>query len=130
MLLEYQLGVAINMTAEAMSLTDFDFPVEQDVTFAEWVEQNDLGWESEYMKKTVSLLTTSIVGREPDEIGAHYFLDYIKAGNGLESLLSAGPYGAQQLLLAEGEVAQINLGPFDSHHMQVPHRSSPGLKAL
>jgi monoamine oxidase len=93
------------LEAEASSELDIEdwskFPIEQDVTFAEWVEKLGL-WESDYIRGAASQLSTSIVGREPDEIGVHYFLDYIKSGGGLISLASEGKLGAQSLKVKQG----------------------------
>lgn len=38
--------------------------------------------------------TRALVGCEPDNIGLLHFLDYIKSGGGLESLLTDGSKGA------------------------------------
>jgi monoamine oxidase len=91
----------LNKTIEETDIRSFDkFPEKKDVSFAEWIAQLGL-WEDKHIQGLASTLTT-IVGREPDEIGTHYFFDYVKSGNGLVSLLTEGREGAQSLLIEEG----------------------------
>lgn len=91
----------LNKTIEETDIRNFDkFPEKKDVSFAEWIAQLGL-WEDKHIQGLASTLTT-IVGREPDEIGTHYFFDYVKSGNGLLSLLTEGREGAQSLLIEEG----------------------------
>ncbi|KIX08471.1 uncharacterized protein Z518_03127 [Rhinocladiella mackenziei CBS 650.93] len=44
----------------------------------------------------------ALTGTEPENIGLVYWLDYIKSGGGVESLLSDGPKGAQYLTNKRG----------------------------
>ncbi|KAG9193451.1 monoamine oxidase [Alternaria panax] len=94
----------LNKTIEETNIRRFnEFPEEKDVSFAQWIAGLGL-WKDTHVQGLASTLTT-IVGREPDEIGAHYFFDYVKSGNGLVSLLTEGRDGAQSLLIAEGTTA-------------------------
>lgn len=79
-----------------------NFTVDEDVSFADWIEQKGL-WGYPYVRGLCSQLSTSIVGREPHEIGAHYFFDYLKSGGGIVSLLSDDSDGAQALFIKEGK---------------------------
>lgn len=80
-----------------------DFPEEEDVSVADWVHfQNASLWEDPTVRAQVTHFTTSIVGRLPHEVGAHYYLDYIKSGFGWTSLISEGEEGAQSLKLKKG----------------------------
>lgn len=93
----------INEASEQVDIRQLDqFPAEQDVTVAEWVSQHGL-WDSPVVQAFTRQLTSSLVGREPHELGAQYFLDYIKSGLGLDSLGSETPTGAQYLMVKEGE---------------------------
>jgi monoamine oxidase len=77
--------------------------VEKDVTFAEWIDQMGK-WENPHLQDICRGLTQAIVGREPEDIGAHYFLDYINSGQGLtESLMSETRDGAQYQWLKNGQ---------------------------
>lgn len=51
----------------------------------------------------VTHLSTALVGREPEEIGMHYLLDYIGSGGGVESLATDDEQGAQYLKIKNGE---------------------------
>lgn len=110
--MQQELVDAIEEAAEAIDVEVFDeFPVEEDVSFADWVAQRGF-WDHPFSQAVCSQLSSSIVGREPHEIGAHYFFDYIKSGNGLQkSLLSAGQDGAQQLMVKEGQYTCHEPGP-------------------
>ena len=55
------------------------------------------------MTRTLTrLLVAILVGETAAEIGAHYFLDYIKSQSGSESLASNGPKGVQNLKIKQG----------------------------
>lgn len=102
-MLEAKLIGLIIEAAEKVDIRAFDsFPELEDVSVANWVAMKGL-WKHENIRGMTSWLTTALVGREPDEIGAHYFFDYIKSGNGLLSLLSEGQDGAQSLMIEEGK---------------------------
>lgn len=93
----------INEAAEKVDIRQLDqFPAEQDVTVAEWVAQQGL-WDNPVVQAFIRQLTSSLVGREPYELGAQYFLDYVKSGLGFDSLGSETPTGAQYLMIKEGE---------------------------
>lgn len=79
-----------------------NFSEKEDLSVSDWIALQGL-WDYPHIPALASALTSSIVGREPDEIGAHYFFDYIKSGFGFESLLSEGQDGAQSLMIEEGE---------------------------
>lgn len=92
----------IKIASLQVDIRDFDkFPEDQDVTIAEWFKKLGL-WEQPGIPTAVSQLTSTVVGREPEELGMHYFLDYVKSGGGFDSLGSDFKDGAQALLYAEG----------------------------
>ncbi|RFU81109.1 amine oxidase, partial [Trichoderma arundinaceum] len=83
--------------AEKCNIRVFDeFLEEEDVTMAEWIAQKGLV-DNPAIIATCQLLTSALVGREPEDVGAHYFLDYLKSGFGYLSLVSEGEDGAQSL---------------------------------
>lgn len=74
-----------------------------DVTFAEWVDQLGM-WDDPHLQNICRGLTQAILGREPEDIGAHYFLDYINSGQGLvKSLMAEDRGGAQYQWLKNGQ---------------------------
>ena len=77
------------------------------MTFDKWLEQQGL-WKHQAVRGFATQLTTSIVGRDPDEVGAHYFLDYIKSGDGIESLASEGKFGAQSIKIKQGRISPLD----------------------
>lgn len=79
-----------------------DFPAEDDVTIEEYIARRGL-WEHPHIKAAISGLTSALVGMEPDQIGAHYLLDYITSGGGLVSLSTENKMGAQALLVKQGQ---------------------------
>lgn len=82
-----------------------DFPLEDDVSFEDWVTKRGL-WENDHVRAVARQATAAIVGREPHEVGAHYFLDYVKSGNGIISLSTEGTDGAQSLKVKQGKMVQ------------------------
>lgn len=74
-------------------------------------------------KHAVKFFTSAVVGRDPEEIGMHYFLDYIKSGGGFISIATEGEAGAQSLKIKQGEKLQNN---FSLRAMQIP-RLTPTL---
>lgn len=50
-------------------------------------------------------LTTGIVGREPRDVGAQYWFDYLRSGRGLASLLGDDVNGAQWHMIKSGQLA-------------------------
>ncbi|KAL8326488.1 hypothetical protein RB597_002997 [Gaeumannomyces tritici] len=92
-------------TEHDIDIRDFDkFPVDQDVSVTDWVAQKGLGG-IEHVQGLTKRLVTSTVGREPEEVGAHYFLDYVKSGHGLISLSTDDEKGAQYLKVKQGTTA-------------------------
>ncbi|UKZ78661.1 hypothetical protein TrVFT333_006407 [Trichoderma virens FT-333] len=88
--------------AEKCNIRIFDeFPEEEDVTMAEWVVQKGLA-DNPAVNATCRFLCSAVVGREPEDIGAHYFLDYIKSCYGYMSVVSEGDEGAQSLKIKTG----------------------------
>jgi monoamine oxidase len=90
---------------DAVNISDIrnssSFPEKEDVSVLDWVSLKGFPKDPS-IQSLLSQLTSSIVGREPDEVGAHYFFDYVKSGLGLESLLTEGADGAQSLMIEEG----------------------------
>jgi monoamine oxidase len=97
-----QLFEFIDAAAEQVDLyNSSSFPADQDLSVEDWFKVQDL-WDDPEVQATVSFLTISLVGREPDEIGVHYWLDYIKSGLGLQSLSTEDQGGAQFLMIESG----------------------------
>ncbi|KAH8702931.1 amine oxidase [Phaeosphaeriaceae sp. PMI808] len=100
--IQAQFIALVMNAAEKINLRNFsNFPEREDVSFQDWIGQQGL-WEYPETQILASEVTSTLVGREPDEIGAHYFLDYIKSGHGLQSLTTEGRNGAQSLMLEQG----------------------------
>lgn len=53
-------------------------------------------------KAAMKFFTSAVVGRDPQEMGMHYFLDYIKSGGGFVSIATEGDAGAQSLKIKQG----------------------------
>jgi monoamine oxidase len=93
----------VDEAAEKCDIRIFDeFPEAEDVTMAEWLAQKGLA-DNPAVIATCRLLCSAVVGCEPEEIGAHYFLDYIKSGYGYASIVSEGDESAQSLKIKNGE---------------------------
>jgi len=71
-----------------------------DTSLEKWGESK--GLVDETAKKALKFLSSALVGRDPHEIGSHYFLDYVKSGGGFISIASEGPDGAQSLKVKQG----------------------------
>lgn len=94
--------------AEKCNIRIFDeFPEDEDVTMAEWVAQKGLA-DNPAVNATCRFLCSAVVGREPEDVGAHYFLDYIKSCYGYISVVSEGEDGAQSLKIKTGECSRLN----------------------
>ena len=94
----------IERHAAMVDLRNFDeFPEEWDVTVAEWIAQNETLAASAHVHATMSSLTAQLVGRESDEVGVHYLLDYIRSGGSLQELGGEDQDGAQYLKVKQGE---------------------------
>ncbi|KAH8811156.1 putative amine oxidase [Xylogone sp. PMI_703] len=78
-----------------------------DVPLSNWLSDN--GLKDGMVKDSVTTLVRALLGVEPEEISALYFLDYIKSGLGLESLMSDGPSGAQYMRIRQGQ-QKISIG--------------------
>lgn len=93
---------AITIAERQIDLEVFDeFPVDEDVSFEKWILLNE-SWDNPFVHANARQLTTAIVGREPEDVGAHYWFDYLRAGGGLSSLLGDDANGAQQLMVKTG----------------------------
>lgn len=72
----------------------------KDTTWDEWVRAQQF---TPYARDFLLHFVRVMVCREPEEVGAHYALDYIKSGLGFDSLNFEGPQGAQSLKVKEGK---------------------------
>lgn len=72
-----------------------------DTSLDKWGESK--GLVDETARNALKFFSSAVVGRDPHEIGSHYFLDYIKSGGGFISIASEGPDGAQSLKIKQGE---------------------------
>ncbi|KAI6481542.1 hypothetical protein MCOR11_011332 [Pyricularia oryzae] len=107
-----------------VDLYDFDaFPADQDVSVAEWLAGQMFG-QHPHVVDIVTHLSTALVGREPEEIGMHYLLDYIGSGGGVESLATDDEQGAQYLKIKNGTTAIVTslaaTLPADRIHLSSP----------
>ncbi|KAM0273618.1 hypothetical protein ACHAQH_008212 [Verticillium albo-atrum] len=104
-LLEGAWLLLIEESADKIDITDWDsFPKKKDVSFADWLDIYKM-WENPHLQSLSRGLSRAIVGREPEDIGAHYFLDYIKSGRGLRSLMFEDQEGAQFQWIRQGTTA-------------------------
>lgn len=71
-----------------------------DTSLDKWGESK--GLTDKRVRDTLKFFSSAVVGRDPHEIGSHYFLDYIKSGGGFISIASEGPDGAQSLKIKQG----------------------------
>ncbi|OLN89321.1 Amine oxidase [flavin-containing] B [Colletotrichum chlorophyti] len=96
--------IALGIAAETVDINNFNkFPEDKDVTMSEWAAKLKLGNETA-VQAACDTLVRGIVGRDAHEVGAHYFLDYVKSGDGLASLTN-DLEGAQQLKFKKGTSA-------------------------
>ena len=90
------------MGAEARDIRKWDdFPADEDVSFSEWISQK--GLKDPFIDALSMHLTSAVVGRDPEEVGTHYLLDYIKSAGGYGSVVSEGDLGAQSLKIKQGQ---------------------------
>ncbi|EXJ68394.1 uncharacterized protein A1O5_08186 [Cladophialophora psammophila CBS 110553] len=80
-----------------------EFPTALDVSMETWSESK--GLSDDMGKAALKFFTSAVVGRDPAEIGMHYFLDYIKSGGGFISIATEGEDGAQSLKIKQGTSA-------------------------
>lgn len=86
---------------EKVDLNNTDkFSADEDCTVADWLKRNN--WTSTFVGETMGSITRALVGREPEDLGIHYLLDYIKSGLGWASLSTDDENGAQSLFIKEG----------------------------
>ncbi|KAF3356718.1 hypothetical protein VDGD_07251 [Verticillium dahliae] len=98
-------SLLIEESAAKINISDWDsFPEKKDVSFADWLDIYKM-WEKPHLRALSRGLSRAIVGREPEDIGAHYFLDYIKSGGGLRSLMFEDQEGAQFQWIKQGTTA-------------------------
>ena len=64
---------------------------------------------------TASVWTRAMLGLEPSEVSALYFLDYCKSGGGLMQMRSDRKNGGQYLRLAEGTAMQHPFDPKETY---------------
>ncbi|TLD20532.1 hypothetical protein PspLS_08801 [Pyricularia sp. CBS 133598] len=114
----------IHFASLDVDLLDFNaFPAEQDVTVTEWLAEQPFG-QHPHVVDMVTHLSTALVGRGPEEVGMHYFLDYIGSGYGVFSLATDGPEGAQYLKVKNGTTSIVTslaaTLPADRIHLSSP----------
>jgi len=78
-----------------------------------WAESK--GLSDAVLKPAVKFFTSAVVGRDPHEIGTHYFLDYIKSGGGFISIATEGEEGAQSLKIKQGKSVRPWIPSWPSH---------------
>jgi monoamine oxidase len=100
--LEFKFFALLEGSASKLNLSRWDdFPEEQDLTVSDWLVKKGFG-KSEHIKGLARALTGALVGRDPDDVGIHYLLDYIKSGRGLTSLMAEDAGGAQFQWIRQG----------------------------
>ncbi|KIW63316.1 hypothetical protein PV04_10170 [Phialophora macrospora] len=77
----------------------------ESLTLEQWVSSKGGG---EGAQKSAQLWTRAILGLEPSEVGALYFMEYCKSGGGLLQLRSDLKDGAQYLRFADGAGSLCN----------------------
>lgn len=84
----------------------------EDMPLSQWLRRN--GLKDGLVKDFVTIFVRALLGVEPEEISALYFLDYVKSGLGLESLMTDGPSGAQHMRIRQGQswIANRSLGSY------------------
>lgn len=104
-----EMIVSVETAVEKLDIRRWDnFPASEDVSFKDWVRNN--GLSSPFVDALARHLTSAVVGREPEETGLHYLLDYIKSAGGYHSIISEGEEGAQSLKIKQGKQSTILLG--------------------
>ncbi len=78
-----------------------------ELTFEEWIQSQAPIGEDAMNALTVG--TRAMLGAEPSEIGALWFLDYCKSGGGYMSMRSDTKHGGQYLRIAQGYVIWLIL---------------------
>ncbi|KZL71752.1 amine oxidase [Colletotrichum incanum] len=98
-------NILVADAANKTNIYQFDeFPEDEDVTLADWVAQKGL-WDKPGVRAAAESMTSALLGRMPQEIGTHYFLDYVQSGTGLVNLSTEGEFGAQSLIIKKGTSA-------------------------
>jgi monoamine oxidase len=69
------------------------------MTFEEWVRSMGL---SKTALASATIWTRAMLGLDPPQISALYFLDYLKSGGGLLRMRSDQKHGGQYLRLVDG----------------------------
>lgn len=70
-----------------------------DMTFEEWIKSQGGG---EHALNALTIGTRAMLGVEPSEVSALYFLDYAKSGGGYMQMRSDGKHGGQYLRVRQG----------------------------
>lgn len=71
------------------------------MVFSKWAVSK--GFTSDKSRQLIDHICRAMVGRDADQVGAHYMLDYIKSGKGIVSLSTEDQYGAQYLKVKPGK---------------------------
>jgi monoamine oxidase len=87
-------SIPLDDPASAPNAATFDA-----MSLGEWMRSNT---RTAGLKLILTLITRSVFCAEPDDISFLHFLFYMKSGRGLDSLISAGPDGAQYLMVDGG----------------------------
>lgn len=101
-----ELYEAIESDLERVDINKIEtFPGNLDMSMETWAQTKGLT-DPVVSKPALKFFTSAVVGRDPEEIGMHYFLDYIKSGGGFISIATEGEAGAQSLKIKQGENAE------------------------
>ena len=98
---------AFESDMDAINIRKFDdIPASLDTSLETWGDNKGLVGET--LRDTLKFFSGAVVGRDPHEIGSHYFLDYIKSGGGFLSIATEGPDGAQSLKIKQGTYPRVS----------------------
>ena len=73
-------------------------------TLREWAERNGAGKTA---IASISVWTRAMLGLEPCDVSALFFLDYLKSGGGLMKMRSDSKDGGQYMRLVKGSCANL-----------------------
>lgn len=97
----HQMFEEIELWQKSVNIKDSgSFSAESDISVESWIKQKQFTpFAADYLRAFVR----GIICHEPEEVGIHYALNYIKSGGGFNSLFLEGPEGAQALKIKQGE---------------------------
>lgn len=89
-------------TCQAVDVFHPNDPTLDNISFERWLTENEAGPKSIAM---ATIWTRAMLGVEPSDVSALYFLNYCKSGGGLMQMRSDSEHGGQYLRIREGTQA-------------------------